>query len=332
MNATARPRIYTRDALYTFDQYTIDTTGAFLIGELERLDMTMNEPLVTTTWTRDIPLREDVTIADEISSFTNTNFASAGGLTPGGKAWIGKDSNAIAGVALDIGKTAQPLFLWGMELSYTIPELESAMKLGRPVDSQKLEVIQLRHSMDIDEQVYIGDTVLNQTGLLTSPAVSTANVINGVSTSPLWSSKTPDEMLADVNTLLTRVWTNSGYAVMPSELRLPPIQFGRLVSTKVSSAGNISILEFLRANSLSNAANGTQLNIQPLKWLVGRGAAGTDRMLAYTKDKKRVRYPMTPLQRTPLEYRSIWQSTTYFGRLGVIEMPYSETLGYADGL
>jgi hypothetical protein len=325
-------RAYTKDSMYTFDQMTLDSTGAFLISELERLDPMMHEPLVSTTWSRDMPLREDVTIADEISSFTNSTFASPGGMTPGGISWIGRDANAIAGMSLDIGKTGNPLFLWGQELSYTIPELESAMKLGRPVDSQKLEGIQLKHSMDIDQVVYQGDALLGTTGFVNNASVSTANVANGASASPLWSTKTPDEILTDVNTLLNRVWTNSGWAVMPSELRVPPIQFGILVSTKVSSAGNISILEFLRANSLCNAANGTPLNIQPIKWLIGAGASATNRMLAYTKDKKRVRFPMTPLQRTPLQYKSIWQSTTYFGRLGVVEFPYAETVGYADGI
>ncbi|HBB9399458.1 TPA: hypothetical protein JN713_004452, partial [Shigella flexneri] len=53
--------------MITFDQATVDSSGAFLIGELERLDQTLNLPLVGYTWTRDIQLREDVSIADDIS-------------------------------------------------------------------------------------------------------------------------------------------------------------------------------------------------------------------------------------------------------------------------
>jgi hypothetical protein len=55
-------------------------------------------------------------------------------------------------------------------------------------------------------------------------------------------------------------------------------------------------------------------------------------MVAYTKDEDRVRFPMVPLQRTPLEYRSIFQLTTYFGRLGVVEFVYPETMLYRDGI
>jgi hypothetical protein len=123
--------------------------------------------------------------------------------------------------------------------------------------------------------------------------------------------------------------------VCPTELRLPPLQYSLLASQKVSLAGNLSLLEYLKINCISNSINGRPLNIQPLKWLKGMGGTGNgtvDRMLAYTKDRRFVRYPLVPLQRTPLEYRSIYLIMTYFGRLGVIEFVYPETILYADGI
>lgn len=328
----SKGRHFTRDEWMTYDQFTIDATGSFLVGELERLDQTLHEPLAAVTWPRDLDLREDVTIADEVSSFTNSSFASPGGLTPTGKAWISKDANAITGVALDIGKTANPLYLWGMEIKYTLPELASAQKIGRPVDVQKYNGMRLKYQMDVDEMVYIGDTQYNKFGLINSPLVTATNAVNGTGGTATWVTKTPDEILADVNTLLTNAWTASGWSIIPSELRLPPVQFSYLVSQKVSNAGNVSILQFLRDNSMSNAANGRPLNIQPLKWLTGRGASGTDRAMVYTRDVERVRYPLVPLQRTPLEWRGMFQTTTYYGRLGVVEFPYPETLAYLDGI
>lgn len=66
--------------MFTIDRATIDSTGAFIVGELERMDQTLNLPLVSVKWTRDMPLRSDISIADEVSSFTNTDFASVGGV------------------------------------------------------------------------------------------------------------------------------------------------------------------------------------------------------------------------------------------------------------
>lgn len=321
---------------------TVDSTGAFLVGELERLDQKLHGPLAAVTWGRDIDLREDVTIADEVSSFTLSTFASAGGLGAGnsignGKAWIGKNTDQIAGVSVDINKNPQPLRLWGVEIKYTIPELESAARLGRPIDQQKFEALQLKHQMDIDEQVYIGDTSTTDTGLVNNSAVTPTNVVNGASGSTVWSSKSPDEILADINAALTTVWASTAWAVMPTRILIPPAQYGYLATAKVSLAGNVSILKYVQENNLiATQGKGEKLQILPLKWCIGAGAGGTigtvgkDRMVVYVKEYDRVRYPMTMLSRTPIQFDSIYHKTTYFCRLGVLELVYSQTMGYFD--
>jgi len=330
-------RIITRDGLQTYDQRSIDSAGAFLIGELERLDQELHGPLVEFTWSRDITLREDVTVADEVSSFTNSSFAAAGGINPKGKSWVGKNADAIASMQLDIGKTANPLTLWAMELSYTLPELLSAQQLGRPVDKQKYEGIQLKWNMDVDEMVYNGDTDLGYYGLLNNTAV-TANdaAATGSASSKKWVDKTPAQILTDVNTLITNVWTQTGWATKPNRILLPPAQYGYIATQTVSSAGNVSILKYLRENNVATQS-GESLEILPVKWAIGQASGGTlgtidghDRMVAYRNEKKYVRFPMTLLQRTPLQYRSLFQLTTYWGRLGVVEFVYPESVGYLD--
>jgi hypothetical protein len=334
---------FTTDQFVTFDQatqLTIDSTGSFLVGELERLDQNLHEPLVAVTWGRDIDLREDVTMADEVSSYTLSSFAAPGGITPTGKNWIGKDSNAISGIQLDIGKVTNPLIPWGTELKWTLLELESASRVGRPIDTQKYAGMKMKYQMDIDEMVYTGDTTFGKHGMFNSTLVTPANAAANGTGSPntAWVStsgaltKSPDNILADVNALLTSTWIASGTAMVPTELRLPPLHFSTLASQKVSDAGNVSIIEFLRNNSLTNASYGRPLNIQPVKWLTGLGGSGTNRMVAYTKDKERIRYPLVPMQHTPVEYRSIYQLTTYYARLGCVELVYPETVGYTDGI
>jgi hypothetical protein len=336
----ARPMGYkTRDGVAT-----CDSTGAYLVGELERLDQTLHEPLAAISWDRDIDLREDVTIADEVSSFTLSTYASAGGLGTGqgirnGKAWIGKVTDQITGVGVDIAKIPFPLTPWGIEIKYTILELESAAKVGRPVDQQKYNGMKLKHDMDIDEQVYVGD-VNGATGLLNNTLVTNVNNLpNGGQGSPLWSLKTPDEILADFNFALTSVWAASAWAKMPNKVLIPPPQFGALSTAKVSNAGNVSVLKYIEDNNVIKASGKGSLDIQPGKWNIGAGVGGTigtagtvDRMCVYTQDKDLVRYPMTLLQRTPVQYESIYHKTTYFCRLGVVEVVYPETIGYFDGL
>jgi hypothetical protein len=337
---------YLGNTYRTHDGRTVDSTGAFLIGELERLDPTLNMPLAAVTFGRDMGMREDVTVADDASSFTLSTFAAPGSLGDGagirnGKSWVGKNASQIAGLSVDIGKYPQPLTPWAMELKWTILELESAARAGRPIDAQKYEGLKLKHQMDIDEMVYVGDAQLNVAGLLNHAGVTNvSNVPNGASASPLWSTKTPAEILADVNALIQSCWAASGYAVMPSRIGLPPLQYGYIATQIISvAAGSISILKYLKENNIITAAGQGQLDFYPMKWAVGAGAGGTigtsgtvDRMVAYTKDNKYVRYPMTTLQRTPVQYQSINHNTTYYCRLGVLELVYPETIGYRDGL
>lgn len=341
--AYTAPGYRTRDGRFV-DQRVYDSSGAFMVGELERLDQTMHAPLVAVSWHRDIDIRNDVTLGDEISSFTLSTFASQGGLGAGngigtGKAWAGKKADQVASVGIDIAKTPNPLNVWALEIAYTVLELESAAQTGRPIDQQKYNGLQLKYQMDVDEQVYIGDTSLGQTGLVNAAGVSVTNVPAGALGLSTWANKNPDEILADVNTALTTVWANSGWAVMPSCLRIPPAQYGQICTQKVSLAGNMSVLKYILENNVTTKGNGSQLSVEPVKWLIGAGAGGTigttgtvDRMLVYTKDRDRVRFPMTALSRTPLQYDSLWQKCTYYGRLGVVEVVYPDTLGYFDGI
>lgn len=329
----------------THDGRTVDSTGAFLLGELERLDPKMHEPLFSVTYGRDIDMREDVALADEVSSFTLSTYGAGGGLGTGnvignGKSWAGKATDQIAGIGLDIAKVPHPLTIWAMELKYSIPELESSAQQGRPIDQQKFNGIKTKHQMDTDEQVYFGDSSLGLVGLVNND-VSRGGLVSNVTTvsGGQWTSKTPAQILQDVNEIVTSGWSATGYAVMPQRILLPPSQFGYISTQTVSTAGNMSILKYVQENSVHTTTGNGKLEILPTKWCVGAGIGGTigtpgtsDRMIAYTKDIDKVRFPMTMLQRTPVQFDSIYHKSTYFCRLGVVEVVYPECIAYRDGV
>jgi hypothetical protein len=322
---------------HNYDAATIDSTGAFLVGQLEKLDPQYNGPLSAVTWGRDIDVRGDVSIADESASFTNTTFAAAGGINSGGKNWIGNKTSAVNGIKADIAKTAQNLYNWGLELAYTIFELEKAVKLGQPLDSLLIEGLYLKWNMDIDEQVYIGDSVLGVYGMVNNANVGIEAAADKVGGGKAWVNAdgslnaTPSEILADINLLLNAQAKESGYAVYAEELRLPPLQYGAL-TVPVTIGGNVSILEYVAKNCVSASKNGRPLNIQPLKWLPAAGANSTDRCFCYTKSPKYLRFPMVPLNRTPPQFRGIAQAVVYYGKLGVVEVRYPDTIRYMDGI
>lgn len=336
----SRSRLFVRDNFVTYDQAAYDSAGAFLVGELERLDPMIHEPLVSVTWDRDIDLREDVQMGDEYSSYTQSTFGSVGGASPSGISWAAKDTTTLPRTNLDIDKIRNDLTLWAQEVSYTVPELVSAQQLGRPIDTQQLAGLNLKHQMDTDQLVYIGDTAVGATGLVNHTLVTnTANVANGASGLPQWVNKTPDEIVTDFNEVLTSTWAQSGYKAPPTKVGVAPNPFGYISTVKVSEAGNVSILKYVRENNIFTAQYGREIDIVPIKWLdknningPGGSAATYDRMIAYSQRPEYIRFPLVPLQAMQPQYRGIWVSVPYYGRLGRVEAVYPETLAYRDGI
>ncbi len=319
--------VRTQDGAFTYDAQTMDSIGNFFVGELERLDPTLHEPLASVTWGRDIDVREDVGPGDDLSSFTRSAFGSVGGTTPSGINWIGDESTSIPRATVDIDKVAQPLREVGYNLSYTLRELEKSMRLGRPVDQQKLAAIQLKYQMDIDQMVYVGDsnTFTGAQGLVNGTGIAVDNA------SAVWASGSAAQMQSDILDGQQKAWQASGYAVCPNRILLPPSQYALLNITN-STAGTQSVMTYIKQNNPYTQSTGQELEILPVKWLDDAGAEGRSRAVFYTKDVNFVRYPLVPLQRSQITPQDLWLRTTYWSLLGQVEFVYPETIHYKDGI
>ena len=311
---------------------TFDSTLAYYVNQLDNLDKKLYEPLFSVTWGRDIKLRSGITMANESTSFIRSTIGAVGTQNATGKPWISPNTTTLPGVSVNGERVVLPLRLLGQEVSYSSVELERSQLLGQPIDAQKFNALNTIYQMATDEMIYVGDSAVGAEGLVNSTLVTSGSVPNGAGSSPLWVNKTPDEILKDVNDMITAAWQASGFSVCPDKLLLPPAQFAYISSQKISTAGNVSILTFLEDNSISLRVNGRKLDIQPLKWLTGRGAAGADRMVAYTNDEERVRFPMVPIRRETPYYLGIKFNAPYIWAFGEVEFVYPETAVYRDGI
>lgn len=318
---------------------TRDSQLAYFINQLDNFDPKLHEPLFSTTWSRDIMLRPGITMAFESTSFTRQAFAGVGslsanlGTTNGGNMpWVSAETNAIPGVDVNGERIITPLRLLARQIAYTSVELDRSQNTQQPIDVQKLNALNSLYQMNIDQMVNIGSSDIGATGFLNSSQVTASNVVNGGGGSPLWVNKTPAEILNDVNTILNASWAATGYAICPRSLRIPPAQFSYISTQLISSAGTVSILKYLKENSICNNVNGAELDIQPIKWLVGRGAGGTDRMVVYTNDLERLRFPMVPIRRETPYYNGIQFHAPYLWAFGEMEFVYPSTVRYADGI
>ena len=308
-----------------FTDSEIKSTGAFLQGELERLDHTLYEPLSDFTWTRDVPVRTDVTIADEVTSFIWSEFAGGfGGTGNGQKNWIRGAGTTIAQPSVQSHKVLTKLTPWGMEVAFDVFELQKSQQTGRPIDVQKYDAMKLKHNLDIQRQVYLGDDEVGVKGLLNNEAVVTKENLGTFT-----ASTTPAQARDFFNTVLDAAWKATGYIRISNTVLIPPALFAKLATTPLENTDK-SLLEWVKANNLATSM-GTQLSILPVKELADSTInSGNGRIVAYTNARDCVRFPLVKLQAMQVQYRSFQQVVPYFGALGGVEFVRPEMVYYGD--
>lgn len=309
-----------------FTDAEISSTGAFLVGELERLDQELYAPLADFTWSRDIDLREDVTIADEVTSFMLANYAGGFGSIGGsGKSWIKGMDTTPARVSVETSKVTTPLTPWGMEVSYSIFELQKAMQVGRPIDVQKYDAMKFKHQLDIDQQVYMGDEGIGVKGLLNNDAVVAKSNLGSVNVKTM----SAEDAVNLFNTVLESSWKATQYIRIPDTILIPPTLFAALASKQLPNVDK-NVLEYVLQNNIA-VSNGGKLTIRPVKWLADSSInSGNGRLVAYTKARDVVRFPLVQLQSMAPQFRDFMQSVPYYGALGGVEFVRPEMVYYGD--
>ena len=307
-----------------FTDSEIASTGAFLTGELEKLDQTLYAPYSDFTWTRDMPLRNDVTIADEVTSFILQNFAFGfGGTGAGTKSWIRGMSTTPAQTSVSASKVTSPVTPWGMEVAYDIFELQKAMQVGRPIDVQKYDAMKLKHQYDIEQMVYLGDAEVGVKGLLNNDAVVAKQNIGTL------TDADADKCRNFFNTVLDAAWKATSYIRCPNRILIPPALYSKLASTPLPNTDK-SLLEWIKVNNLA-ASLGNGVQILPCRMLADSSInSGKGRVVAYTMERDVVRFPLVQLQSMPVQYRSYQQVVPYYGALGAVEFVRPEMIYYGD--
>ncbi|UUZ80641.1 DUF2184 domain-containing protein [Paenibacillus sp. P26] len=306
---------------------------AFLNAELEKRDPRLLDPLQSVTWMRDIVAKTGGGWV-EFSSNYFVDYATTGGVDNSGI--IGGETNDIPIMQANLNKDVFKVFTFSNILKVPFVDQQKLQNIGRSLDDILDKGIRLNYNKSIDNIVYVGVAAVGTTGLVNSPTVTTSTAPNGAGGSPKWRLKTPDEILDDVNSMMVNTWTSSEFDLtgMANHILVPPTQYSYLVGRKVSSAGNISILQFLLENNIGRN-QGVDLRIEPSRWCTGAGTGGTDRMAAYVNDEDRVNFDLTvPLSRvmTQPSVTEMAYLTAYAAQIGQVKLLYPQTMRYMDGI
>ena len=318
---------------YTMDAAALGTGMAFLVGELEKRDPRLLEPMTSTTWARDIV----ATTGGGWVEFSSNYFVDYATTGANKRGIIGGQTTAIPVLQANITKDNWKVFTWSNIVKVPFVDQAKLQGIGRSLDQIYDKGLRLNYNKMLDENVYFGFSEFGTTGLVNDSNITAGFVANNAAgTSRKFKDKTPDEILADINEALNDAWAASGYDLsgMPNHIGLPPAIFAYLVSTKVSNAADKSILNYLLENNIAKN-QGVDLTIVPMRQLIGAGVGSTDRMICYVNDDDKVTFDITvPLGRitTQPSVEHLAYLSAYAGQVGQVKFLYTQCAVYKDGI
>lgn len=308
---------------------------AFLESELEKRDTKVREPLTSVTWMRDMPVKSGGGWVD----FTSNLFVDYGITGPNGYGIQGNQTTTIPIVQANLTKDLYPTFNWGNVLKVNFIDMQKLQNAGRSLDDMLDKGIKLNWNKTLDQLAYTGPFgTTARPGLINNPNISASSVATGAAGSKTWITKTPAEILYDINTAMVSTVAASQYDItgMSDTILIPWAQYAYISSQLVSGNGSVSILKYALENNIGKT-QGIDLKIFPLRWLSGAGSGSTDRMVCYVNDPDRVYLDVTvPIQRvmtTPnISEQGGAYLTLYQGQLGVVKFMFYTPALYQDGI
>ena len=193
----------------------------------------------------------------------------------------------------------------------------------------------MAYDKHMDQNTYVGVEEYKTTGLVNRPdATETTAAATGTSSGTAWSTKTPDQILSDVNTALLTVWAANGYdlSAIPNHILLPYEQYNYIMTTKVTDLATETIYDFLMKNNVA-AKNGGDLFIGATAWCKGAGTGSSDRMVVYVNHERFVKEDeLVPLSRIMSQpnVENVCYDTAYMANISEVQLFYPTSILYMD--
>ena len=309
----------------------------FLVGELEKLDPVVRQPLTSVTYPRDVRIIREGGWYQFLSNF-NVNYAISGGV----KNLQGGIQNEIARIQANLSKDTVKTSVFQSTLSLKWIDMQFNKMTGRNLQQMLEDGTRLAFDKYLEQAVYFGFPDQAIAGLVNHPnVVHSSLAMNAGNTSTQWVNKTPQEILDDVNDAITTAWQNSEYdnSAIPNHILIPPSAFTLIQGTIMSVTGTIansSVLQYILNNNIATTL-GQELKIYPCRQCVGAGAGtpATDRMIVYNDNMKFLDFQI------PVDIGRImtmWNPTTasidtlYAALVGAVRLHYTQPIIYKDGI
>jgi hypothetical protein len=247
-----------------------------------------------------------------------------------GKAgWTADRARDLNLVGTQMGKNSTSIFMADIGYDYGLEEVNQAAALGMNLPGDKASAARLVYERTVDNIAFTGDTEKGWEGLFNNSAVVAAGATVGD-----WATATEDEILADINEVLSGVYTATNEIAMADTLILPSLKYQFIASRRLGDGnGTMTILQFVEKANVYTAETGQPLTIRSSRGLNTAGAGSTARMVAYRRSPEvlRMHIPMRH-QFLPVQIDGLTYQVPGIFRVGPLEIRLPKEVLYSDGI
>ena len=169
----------------------------------------------------------------------------------------------------------------GDSYGYSIKEIRASQRTGKNLDQRRAITARRAHDEMMNRMALKSNTADGTFGLLDFPGITEVTLqADGTNSSKTWASKTPDQIVRDINDLVNAVMEPTSAREVPDTLLLPIAQYNDIATRRIGEAGEKTLMRYILDNSPY---------IKRIDWLSelkNFGAGGTNRALVGRFDEE----------------------------------------------
>jgi hypothetical protein len=250
--------------------------------------------------------------------------------------WFHGEAQDVPKVGLTREKFETGVSMAAIGYGYNLEELGTAQLLGMNLSTDKAQLARRIAEEKIDQVAFVGDAAKGFSGLVnaSTPTATTAPA-DGTGAATTFASKTPDQVLRDINGQLTGMFTGTLGGEIADTLLMPYSVMLDLSTRRIDAVNQTTILEWIERNNIYTRTTGQPLTIRGVfGYLDTAGAGSTKRLVAYRRspDVLKMHVPM------PFRFLPAWQTGPMrfdvpgIFRVGGVDIRRPKAVRYLDGI
>lgn len=313
----------------------VSSVKSFIVSALEKQDTLIRTPLKDFSYSEDISIyvspyadwRE--LISYEYEDYRLTNGAGDGPVQAG-------MSTEVPIQQVDWGKSYFKTHLWEVDFRVNYFDLQKGIITNRSIENALSTGIRVEFDAHLNLNTYVGLPQYGTRGLMNQTGAVATNVAAGAAGTTQWSTKTPQEITADIANAIYDHFEASGRdrTALANHITMPYKQLAYISQVGSSDLMQQTIKQWLENNNFAVTLGGS-IKFTGNPFAAGAGAGGTDRMAIYNDNPRFLEMQiLAPLTRIMTDSNTEKRSydSAFAANISEVMLYYPETLRYYDGI